>query len=208
MLRYGQVRQIRTGNGCWGAVLDQEQGSASVAAVELRLMCVLLSWGGSSSRQWEHSLLLSRPCPPAHALLQGRFSPTWEMMSAARHMLLMLCTPLHSVTCYEVGRRCWGPELCALQRLARSCVSCRGGCRRRAAPQLDMHAEMCNGGCCVGASRRPVLADPHGQHGMARCRSHDPPVPCWPACSCPCTCPVRRRRPTRSCTRPTCGGAW
>lgn len=33
---------------------------------------------------------------------QGRFSPTWEMMPAARHMLLMLFTPLHSVTCYEL----------------------------------------------------------------------------------------------------------
>lgn len=29
-------------------------------------------------------------------------SPAWESISAARHLLLMLTTPFHSVTCYEL----------------------------------------------------------------------------------------------------------
>ncbi|KIY98806.1 lysophosphatidylcholine acyltransferase/ lyso-PAF acetyltransferase [Monoraphidium neglectum] len=32
---------------------------------------------------------------------EGPVSPAWESISALRHMLLMLTTPFHSVTCYE-----------------------------------------------------------------------------------------------------------
>ena len=29
-------------------------------------------------------------------------SPAWEMIPFARHIFLMLCEPLHSVTCFEL----------------------------------------------------------------------------------------------------------
>lgn len=32
----------------------------------------------------------------------GRFSVAWESVPAARHIFLTLCTPIHSVTCYEL----------------------------------------------------------------------------------------------------------
>lgn len=35
--------------------------------------------------------------------MQGRVSMSWEMIPAMRHLFLVLCNPLHSVTCYEVG---------------------------------------------------------------------------------------------------------
>ena len=42
--------------------------------------------------------------PPNHASpnLQSSFSPSWEMISAPRHILLLLCNPVHSVACYEL----------------------------------------------------------------------------------------------------------
>jgi hypothetical protein len=35
----------------------------------------------------------------------GGVSPTWESIDATRHLLLMMCQPFHTVTCYEVGSR-------------------------------------------------------------------------------------------------------
>lgn len=32
----------------------------------------------------------------------GRFSPSWETISAPRHIFLLLCNPVHSVTCFEL----------------------------------------------------------------------------------------------------------
>lgn len=32
----------------------------------------------------------------------GGVSPTWESIDATRHLLLMMCQPFHTVTCYEV----------------------------------------------------------------------------------------------------------
>jgi len=41
---------------------------------------------------------------------QGRISPAWEAIDAARHIFLLMAQPYHSVTCYEVGCRMvqWG----------------------------------------------------------------------------------------------------
>lgn len=41
------------------------------------------------------------PLPSQHSL-QDRVSPAWEMIPAARHIFLMLCNPLHSVTAFEL----------------------------------------------------------------------------------------------------------
>lgn len=32
----------------------------------------------------------------------GRFSPAWETITAPRHIYLLLCNPIHTVTCYEL----------------------------------------------------------------------------------------------------------
>jgi lysophosphatidylcholine acyltransferase/lyso-PAF acetyltransferase len=32
----------------------------------------------------------------------GRFSPSWETITAPRHIFLLLCNPVHSVTCFEL----------------------------------------------------------------------------------------------------------
>ena len=32
----------------------------------------------------------------------GSFSPSWETISAPRHIFLLLCNPVHSATCYEL----------------------------------------------------------------------------------------------------------
>ncbi|MEW5320109.1 MAG: hypothetical protein WDW38_011208 [Sanguina aurantia] len=34
--------------------------------------------------------------------VQGRVSPAWESIDAARHLLLLLCEPVHTLTCYEL----------------------------------------------------------------------------------------------------------
>eukprot|EP00887_Chlorella_sp_A99_P007753 scaffold20.g7753.t1 len=41
---------------------------------------------------------------------EGRFSPAWEMIPAARHIFLMLCNPLHSAVCYELPVYVPSPE--------------------------------------------------------------------------------------------------
>ena len=43
--------------------------------------------------------------------MQGRISMSWEMIPAPRHLFLVLCNPLHSVTCYEVRSVLRNPAL-------------------------------------------------------------------------------------------------
>ena len=38
--------------------------------------------------------------------LQGAVSPAWESISAPRHILLMLCHPVHSLTIYKARPAC------------------------------------------------------------------------------------------------------
>jgi hypothetical protein len=33
----------------------------------------------------------------------SRVSPCWESITAPQHLLLVMCEPVHSVICYEVG---------------------------------------------------------------------------------------------------------
>jgi hypothetical protein len=40
----------------------------------------------------------------------GGVSPTWESIDATRHLLLMMCQPFHTVTCYEVSSVCRASE--------------------------------------------------------------------------------------------------
>jgi hypothetical protein len=56
----------------------------------------------------------------------GGVSPTWESIDATRHLLLMMCQPFHTVTCYEVSL-----QLCQ--------ILVRGGC-----------------GDCVAAALKPA----------------------------------------------------
>ena len=37
--------------------------------------------------------------------MQGRMSPSWETISAPRHIFLMLVTPVHHLTFTEVRRQ-------------------------------------------------------------------------------------------------------
>jgi len=51
-----------------------------------------------------HLFYTPHACLPVHRTpaLQDRVSPAWEMIPAARHIFLMLCNPLHSVTAFEL----------------------------------------------------------------------------------------------------------
>lgn len=59
-------------------------------------------WHSGGCLLWSVWCLGSVRTPRLSAVPQGRVSLSWEMIPAPRHLFLVLCNPLHSVTCYEV----------------------------------------------------------------------------------------------------------
>lgn len=111
--------------------------------------------------------------------VQGRVSPAWEMIPAPRHIFLMLCNPLHSVTCFELPvyrpseaeRR--DPKLYAHNVRKLMVRACLAGAPAVAAEQRRLactlvHAVHAKGRCC--SCTAPPFAD--GFCGSSRCRSN------------------------------------